>query len=77
MYEGSITSLGNRLVFGDVDGKIWSLPRDFTASAFENRSADFTPDAGQIDEVVKIIVDDAGVLYILDADGELFRVDQA
>ena len=77
LYQGVIASLRNRLVFGDVDGKIWSLPADFTASAFENRTADFTPDTGQIDEVVKIIVDDAGVLYILDADGELFRVDQA
>lgn len=77
LYSGSVASVRNQFVFGDISGKMWSVAANFGASSFENRSADFTPDAGTIDQVVKIIVDDSDVLYILDADGELFRLDSA
>ncbi|MXO48192.1 hypothetical protein GRI69_07985 [Erythrobacter vulgaris] len=79
-----VISLGNGVpgldgdfVFGDLNGTIWTLDRNFGVSSFENRSADFIPDVGEIGEVVKIIIDDADAIYILDADGELFRVDAA
>ena len=73
----NVSNLDGRFVFGDVNGSIFVLANDLSPDSFENRTADFTPDAGQIDEVVKIIMDGANVLYILDADGELFRVDAA
>ena len=75
LYVGDVASVNNLAVFGDVSGKIWSVAGNFSPGSFENRTADFTPDAGTIDEVVKIIVDDSNVLYILDADGDLFRLD--
>lgn len=45
------------------------------ASRIEIRDADFIPDAGTIDSPVGMVLDAAGDLYILDSDGELFRVD--
>ena len=68
-------SLFEKIVFGDLSGKIWTIDFNFSADSFENRTEDFTPDVGTIDQVVKIIVDDSFLLYILDADGELFRLD--
>ena len=46
-------------------------------ASIELRTLDFAPDTGAIDRVVEIAADAAGVLYILDADGEIFRVDPA
>ena len=46
-----------------------------TLSSIERRTVDFAPDAGTIGEPVAVVSDTAGRLYILDADGEIFRVD--
>lgn len=82
-YEGPITTLDDQFVFGDSDGSIWSIEIATLTDGFlrsvsdmENRTADFTPDVGSIDEVIDIAVDASGALYVLDKDGELFRVDQ-
>lgn len=83
-YTGPIASLAGKFVFGDKDGAIYAIETDLVADGFlprsdeiERRTEDFVPDIGRIDEIVSIRVDGSGVLYILDADGELFRVDQA
>jgi hypothetical protein len=76
LYFGSIVSLQDRIVFAD-GAKILTLGVNPAASSLENRSADFVPNVGGIDQVVKVMVDASNVLYILDADGELFRVDPA
>jgi glucose/arabinose dehydrogenase len=73
-----VPSLSGHYVFADRSGAIFSFP---TASlqnartATERRTADFEPDAGAIEQPVAVIADSAGRLYILDADGEIFRVD--
>lgn len=83
LYEGPIETLNDQFVFGDSDGKIWSIAVATLTGGFlrsvadmENRTADFTPDVGSIDEIFDVAVDASGTLYVLDSDGELFRVDQ-
>ena len=81
-YTGPITSLFDQLVFGDRSGAIFSFPLSLlsgslpvTASAIERRTEDFVPDVGQIDSPVAFLASPRGVLYILDGDGEIFRVE--
>lgn len=83
-YGGSIAGIAGHFVFADSSGAIFSIPanqlsRDSVRdmASIELRTLDFAPDAGAIDRVVEIAADAAGVLYILDADGEIFRVDPA
>ena len=83
-YTGPATELQNHYIFGDESGLIWSIPiatltdgSIHTSSVLENRSADFTPDVGTIDAPVGFATDDLGRFYILDRDGEIFRVDGA
>lgn len=83
-YAGPIASLNGKFVFGDRDGSIYTIATALVddgtlhgTEAIERRNEDFAPDAGAIERVVAIRVDGNGVLYILDADGELFRVDQS
>lgn len=80
-YTGSIPGIANHYVFSDKGGQIWSIPLarlsgtgTLQASALELRSEDFMPDAGTIDRPVGMAIDADGTLYILDGDGELFRV---
>lgn len=84
-YSGSIPGIANDYVFGDKSGKVFTIPLDtldstgsstLNASKVELRSADFTPDTSTLDSVVALGADSSGVLYILDSDGELYRVDQ-
>ncbi len=77
LYQGVIASLNQHIVFADSSGKIWSIRFNLPSGGFENRTADFAPDAGTIDEILKIVLDQGGRVHILDADGELFRVDPA
>lgn len=84
LYRGPIANLDNRFVFGDRSGTIWSVPfADLTNSSLlrapqmDRRTEDFVPDIGRIESPVAFIVDDRGRLFILDSDGELFRVDAA
>ena len=83
-YTGSIASLAGKFVFGDRNGAIYAIDTALVDNGFlhrtdeiERRTEDFVPDVGTIDQVVSIRADRSGVLYILDADGELFRVDPA
>ncbi|WP_159976700.1 MULTISPECIES: hypothetical protein [unclassified Novosphingobium] len=80
-YTGYISGIANHYVFADKDGHIWSIPLSKfdnggtpAAAALEIRNEDFKPDAGTIDHPVGMAVDANGALYILDSDGELFRV---
>jgi len=84
-YNGAIPGITGDYVFGDKSGKIFTVPLntlDTTGSStlgadkVELRAADFAPDAGTLDNIVAIGFDNSGVLYILDGDGELYRVDQ-
>ena len=82
LFTGPGTELDNAYVFGDTSGAIWSVPFDELTSGFllgpeqmDRRRADFEPDTAFINSPVAFIVDDMGRLFILDSDGDLFRVD--
>ncbi|WP_346785002.1 hypothetical protein [Aurantiacibacter flavus] len=84
VYQGAIPGIAGHFVFADRDGTIWSIPSEKLTDAklhrvaeLERRTADFTPDIGAIDQIVEMTADAQGTLYILDADGEVFRVDPA
>ncbi len=75
-FENSrISSLSDRVLFADDDGSIFTVGLDFDPVSFENRTLDFSPDAGTLDSIVKVTENFQRVLYILDADGEVFRID--
>ena len=65
--------------FGDyVFSTIWSLQRDADGSAsVVDRTAELTPDAGSIGSIVSFGEDGVGELYLIDHDGEIFRIGTA
>lgn len=78
----AITTLRDQYVFADQNGAIFSV--DISATALgaaaalartERRDADFAPDQGTIDHPVAIGGSASGQLYIVDTDGEIFRID--
>ena len=79
---GAIASLRNQYVFADGSGAIFAVDISLiaagttrSADVVERRDADFAPDVGKIDHPVAITAGPGGTLFILDADGEIFRVD--
>ena len=85
VYDGPIADLFGKYVFADfISGSIWSIPvgrLDGSAiapsSEYELRNADFAPDTGTIDQIVAIVADEDGDLYIVDFDGDIFIVEEA
>lgn len=84
LYRGPIADLDNRYVFGDRSGTFWSVRFSDLVSGFllgpqqlDRRTEDFVADVGQIESPVGFVVDDLERLFVLDSDGELFRVDAA
>ena len=83
VYRGPVEALRGLYFFGDfISGNIWSLPvgeliigQTVPNSRFTLRRADFTPNAGTIGNIASFGVDQAGNLYIVDFDGEIFRVE--
>ena len=82
VYRGRIEALNGLYIFGDfVNGNLWSVPAASLAlgstlpsSAFTVRNSDFAPAAGAINNVASFGVDQSGNLYIVDFDGEIFRL---
>lgn len=75
MYRGPVESLQGVYVFGDrVTGRVFSYRPGFP---IQDRTVDFIPDAGAINNITSFAEDYAGNLYILDQDGDLFRVEPA
>lgn len=83
VYRGPVEALRGNYFFGDfISGNLWSIPiarialgTTVPSGQFALRRADFTPDAGTIGNVASFGVDQAGNLYIVDYDGEIFRVE--
>ncbi|MBO9671108.1 MAG: PQQ-dependent sugar dehydrogenase [Sphingobium sp.] len=83
VYHGTIAAIDGHYFFGDyVSQHVWSLPYSrllsgplLDGTGFELRDADLAPDAGTINMPVSFNVDRAGRLYIVDLDGDIFRVD--
>jgi glucose/arabinose dehydrogenase len=83
VYRGPVEGLRGQYFFADfIRPNIWSFPiartslgTTLASSQFTLRSADFTPNAGTINNVASFGVDQAGNLYIVDYDGEIFRIE--
>lgn len=82
VYRGPIGSLVGSYVFGDgISGNIWTVPSALLvqgsvlpSSSYERRNPDFAPDTGTINSLISFGEDDAGNLYIVDLDGDIFMV---
>ncbi|MEO7177389.1 MAG: PQQ-dependent sugar dehydrogenase, partial [Allosphingosinicella sp.] len=74
-----VPSIAGHYIFADRSGAIFGFPTNPSLqnarTTTERRTADFAPDAGAIDQPAAVIADDVGRLYIIDGDGEIFRVD--
>ena len=85
VYRGPVEALRGQYVFADFgNGNLWSFPISRIAigttvpsSQFILRRADFAPNAGAINLPVSFGTDQAGNLYIVDFDGEIFRIEPA
>jgi hypothetical protein len=83
VYRGPVEGLRGQYIFGDfVRGNLWSFPisrislgSTLASSQFTLRNAAFTPNLGAINNVASFGVDQAGNLYIVDYDGEIFRIE--
>ena len=83
VYRGAVEALAGHYFFADfVGGNIWSVPVNrlsvgatLSSDAFTIRTTQFAPDSGAIGNPVSFGLDAAGNLYIVDIDGEIFRVE--
>lgn len=85
VYRGPVESLNGSYFFGDyVNANIWSfrigqvaLGTTFGSAGFTLRKTAFAPTAGTINNIASFGVDQSNNLYIVDFDGEIFRVNPA
>ena len=79
VYRGPIESLNGRYFFGDfVSSQVWSLRHDgTTATDVVNHSDSLIPDAGSVEAIASFAEDQAGNLYVLSLNGDMFRINQA
>ena len=83
VYRGPIAALRGNYFFADeVTPNIWSLPvarlvpgTTLTGADFTIRTAAFAPNAGAFTNIDSFGEDEAGNLYIVDIDGEIFVVE--
>lgn len=83
VYRGPVEALTGHYFFADfVTGNIWSLPLSrlsvgttVPSDDFTIRTMSFAPDQGSIANPASFGLDAAGNLYIVDFDGEIFRVE--
>jgi glucose/arabinose dehydrogenase len=78
VYRGPVSELQGQYLFAEYcSGELFSLVWDGAGGivgGVVDRTADFAPDAGSIDDPVAFGEDAAGDVYIVDLDGEIFRV---
>jgi glucose/arabinose dehydrogenase len=76
VYRGPVGEIRGNYFFADyVSEQIWSMRYDGeTVTDFTDWTTEFTPDAGEIDNISSFGEDAVGNLYILDLGGEVFRV---
>jgi glucose/arabinose dehydrogenase len=83
VYRGPVEALRGQYFFADfVFPNVWSIPiarvslgTTIPAAQFIQRNASFAPNAGAFTNIASFGVDQAGNLYIVDFDGEIFRVE--
>jgi glucose/arabinose dehydrogenase len=78
VYRGAIAEIYGHYFFADYcSDNIWSFKWDVDAvssSEVTDRTSQFTPPEGSIDEIVAFGEDGFGELYIVDLGGEIYRV---
>jgi hypothetical protein len=82
--RGPVEALENDYIFGYfITGHIWSVPIEnlaqgttLNAGQFAIQTDNFLPNAGNIDNVSSFGTDDDGDVYIVDFDGEIFRLEE-
>ncbi|GJM16711.1 MAG: hypothetical protein DHS20C13_20380 [Thermodesulfobacteriota bacterium] len=77
VYRGSaIPSLDGTYFFADYcTGRIWSFKwNGSTMTEFQERTAELAPDTGAINNITSFGEDAAGEIYIVDQDGEIFKI---
>jgi hypothetical protein len=82
VYRGPIEQLQGLYIFADfISGNVWSVPiaglvqgTTTSSSAFTNRNAAFTPDAGSLTSIVSFNEDQAGNLLIVSIAGSVFMI---
>ncbi len=80
VHRGSVPGLLGRYLFGDFcSGEIWGLRWDESLGLIDvlNLTDDLHPDSGELGQIVGFGEDGLGELYIIDYDGEIFRVARA
>lgn len=85
VYRGPVERLRGEYLFGDfITGNLWSIPVDdlfagptVSSDRFTLRNADFAPDVGAINNLVSFGTDQAGNVYFVDLDGEVFVLEGA
>lgn len=82
VYRGPVESLRGQYFFADLTGKIFSLPlsdlqlgQTLPSSRFTIRTTAFAPNAGSINNITSFGLDQSNNLYIVDFDGEIFRIE--
>lgn len=83
VYRGRIEQLQGHYVFADfINPNVWSVPATrlvqgatLPSAEFNVRNGDFAPNAGSFDNLVSFGVDEAGNLYLVDLDGEIFVIE--
>ena len=85
VYRGPVEALRGQYIFGDfVNGNMWSFPisrislgTTLPASQFTVRRTSFAPAQGTINNISSFGVDQQLNLYIVDFDGEIYRIEPA
>ena len=83
VYRGPVEALRGQYFFADfIVPNIWSIPiarvslgSTIPSAQFTQRNASFAPNAGAFNNIASFGLDQAGNLYIVDFDGEIFRVE--
>jgi Ca2+-binding RTX toxin-like protein len=77
VYRGPVAQLRGTYFFADfIAGKIWSFKYNgTTVSEFRDRTAELVPNVGSINSVSSFGQDAAGNLYIVDLDGEIYKIE--
>ncbi len=83
VYRGPVDALRGQYVFADfVSANVWSFAASsavqgatIASSAFAVQTAAFAPDIGTLNNIASFGEDDAGNLYVVGIDGEIFRLE--
>lgn len=83
VYRGPVQPLRELYVFADfIVPNVWTVPLSrmtqgttLPSSEFTVRNADFAPDVGSFSKLVSFGEDQAGNLYLVDIDGEIFAIE--